>query len=49
MEGRYELSDQRWQMIKDIVSPPQIMGRPRHDDRRMLNGILWILFWRSVA
>ena len=43
MTGRYELSDQRWQMIEDIVSPPQTMGRPRRDDRQMLNGILWIL------
>lgn len=43
MVGRYELSDQRWQMIEDIVSPPQTMGRPRRDDRQMLNGIFWIL------
>lgn len=52
MTGRYELSDQRWQMIEDIVSPPQTMGRPRRDDRQMLNGILWILCsgaqWRDL-
>ncbi|RUR43428.1 hypothetical protein ELY37_17125 [Vreelandella populi] len=30
-------------MIKDIVSPPQTMGRPRRDDHQMLNGTLWIL------
>lgn len=40
MTGRYELSDQ---MIEDIVSPPQIMGRPRRDGRQMLNGVLLIL------
>ncbi|WP_422822318.1 transposase [Vreelandella nanhaiensis] len=52
MTGRYELSDQRWQMIKDIVSPPQTMGRPRRNDHQMLNGILWILCsgaqWRDL-
>lgn len=52
MTGRYELSDQRWQMIEDIVSPPQTMGRPRRDDRQMLNGVLWILCsgaqWRDL-
>lgn len=52
MAGRYELSDQRWQMIEDIVSPPQTMGRPRRDDRQMLNGVLWILCsgaqWRDL-
>ncbi len=42
MTGRYELSSQRWALIEDIVSPPQ-MGRPRRDDRQMLNGIFWIL------
>ena len=28
MAGRYELSDQRWQMIEDIVSPPANHGAP---------------------
>ncbi len=39
-------------MIEAIVSPPQRMGRPRRDDRQMLNGILWILCsgakWRDL-
>ena len=52
MTGRYELSNQRWALIEDIVSPPQTMGRPRRDDRRMLNGIFWILCsgakWRDL-
>lgn len=52
MVGRYELSDARWQMIEDIVSLPQPMGRPRRDDRQMLNGIFWILCsgakWRDL-
>ncbi|MFC0311795.1 IS5/IS1182 family transposase, partial [Chromohalobacter canadensis] len=32
MAGRYELSDQSWEMIEDIVSPSQPIGRPRRDD-----------------
>lgn len=40
MTARYELSDQRWQIIKDIVAPPQTMGRPHRGDRQMLNGML---------
>ena len=52
MTGRYELSSQRWALIEDIVSPPQTMGRPRRDDRQMLNGIFWILCsgakWRDL-
>jgi len=44
MSGRYEISAQRWAMIEAIVSPPQRMGRPRRDDRQMLNGVFWILY-----
>lgn len=43
MAGRCELSDQSWEMIEDIVSPSQPIGRPRRDDRQVLNGIFWIL------
>ena len=39
MVGRYEISDNGWAQIEDIVAPPQTMGRPRRDDRKMLNGI----------
>ena len=52
MTGRYELSNQQWALIEDIVSPPQRIGRPRRDDRQMLNGIFWILCsgakWRDL-
>ncbi|WP_156500099.1 IS5 family transposase [Ectothiorhodospira sp. BSL-9] len=52
MAGRYELSDAEWELVKDIVSTPQRMGRPRRDDRQMLNGIFWILCtgakWRDL-
>jgi len=29
MVGRYEISDNGWAQIEDIVAPPQTMGRPR--------------------
>jgi transposase len=43
MSGRYEVSDQRWAMIEAIISPPQRMGHPQRDNRKMLNGLFWIL------
>jgi transposase len=43
MAERYELCDAGWELIKDIVSTPERMGRSRRDDRQMLNGIFWIL------
>jgi transposase len=39
MAGRYEISDSQWRLIEGIMSPAQSMGRPRKDDRQMLNGI----------
>ena len=43
MAGRYEVSDSQWRLIEDIVTPAQSMGRPRKDDRQMLNGLFWVL------
>lgn len=43
MSKRYELTDASWELIKDLASPEQKMGRPRTDDRLVLHGILWIL------
>ncbi len=43
MAKRYELSDASWEVIKDLVSSEQKIGRPRSDDRLVLQGILWIL------
>ena len=52
MVKRYELPDAAWELISDLVSPEQKMGRPRRDDRLMLNGILWVLCsgaaWRDL-
>jgi transposase len=48
---RYELTDDQWELIADLF-PGQTMGRPRRDDRIVLNGILWILCsgaaWRDL-
>jgi len=44
MAGRYEISDNGWFLIEDIVSqPPQRMGRARRDDHQVLIGTFWVL------
>ena len=52
MAKRYEFSDASWEMIEDLITQDQKTGRPRHDDRLMLNGILWVLCsgaaWRDM-
>jgi transposase len=40
---RPELSDAQWKLIAPHLPPPKRMGRPRADDRRTLEGILWVL------
>ena len=39
---RYELSDCEWSVIKPML-PNKPRGIPRVDDRRILNGIFWVL------
>lgn len=52
MAKRYELPDAAWDLIADIFSEPRRNGRPRADDRLMLNGVLWVLCsgaaWRDM-
>ncbi len=38
-----ELKDAQWEVIRPLVPPQGRMGRPRADDRQVLNGILWVL------
>jgi hypothetical protein len=48
---RYELADYEWTAIKPML-PNKPRGVPRVDDRRVLNGIFWILRsgapWRDL-
>ena len=41
---RYELAKEQWERVKAILPPERTgqRGRPRKDDRKMLNGMLWI-------
>jgi transposase len=39
---RYELSDHEWDTINPML-PDKPRGIPRVDDRRVLNGIFWVL------
>jgi transposase len=38
-----ELADEQWQRLKPLLPPPKRHGRPRADDRKTLNGILYVL------
>jgi len=48
---RYELSDYEWSVIKPML-PNKPRGIPRVDDRRILNGMFWVLRsgapWRDL-
>ena len=40
--GRYELTDYEWKAIEPCL-PNKPRGVPRVNDRRVLNGIFWVL------
>jgi transposase len=48
---RYELADYEWLAIKPML-PNRPLGVPRVNDRRVLNGIFWVLRsgapWRDL-
>src|ERR1700746_1835281 len=48
---RYELDDHEWAVVKSML-PNKPRGVPRVDDRRVLNGIFWVLRsgapWRDL-
>jgi transposase len=56
MEGekmvRLLLTDDEWELIKDVFSKPAATGRPPRDPRTIVDGILWILRagspWRDL-
>lgn len=37
---RHELSDAEWELNQPLLPRP-VLGRPRLDDRMVLNGIVW--------
>ena len=49
---RHALTDQEWELIAGVMPERARTGRPRKDDRLMLEGILWILRagapWRDL-
>ncbi len=49
--GRYDLTDIEWGVIAPLL-PNKSRGVPRVDDRRVLNGIFWVLRsgapWRDL-
>lgn len=50
---RYELTNEQWALLEDLFPKPKgSRGRPRRDDRQMLNGILHVLHtgvaWRDL-
>jgi len=38
-----EISDKQWNMIESHLPKPAKTGRPRSDDRTILNGIIYVL------
>ena len=48
---RYELTEYEWSAIRPML-PNKARGVPRVDDRRVLNGIFWVLGsgapWRDL-
>jgi transposase len=46
MAGRWELTDEQWEMVEPVLRPARRednRGRPWHDTRAVLHGVLWIL------
>jgi len=41
---RYEIKDEEWERVKDLLPPERTgkPGRPSSDNRKALNGILWV-------
>jgi hypothetical protein len=55
MAGRWELNDEQWAVLEPVLRPERRAdnrGRPWHDTRSVLNGVLWVLGtgaqWREL-
>ena len=52
--SRHDLSDEMWNRLSPLLPPERSgkQGRPCHDNRRIVNGLLWILRtgapWRDL-
>ncbi len=51
--GRYELNDDQWERIRDILPGKQgDRGRTAADNRAFVDGVLWVLrsgsFWKDM-
>jgi transposase len=38
---RHELTDEQWQVVESLLPVSGVRGRPRVDDRRVINGIVF--------
>lgn len=49
---RHEISDADWELVADLSNTPRRTGRPRADDRLILDGVFWVLCsgttWRDM-
>lgn len=49
---KVEITDEQWKRIEPFLPSPRSTGRPRADDRRTFEGILWVLRsgarWRDL-
>ena len=49
---RHRLTDDQWEVIKDLFPAPKPTGRPPRDPREVLDAILWVLRtgapWRDI-
>ena len=52
MVRRHELTDEQWQVIEPLLPLSGVKGRPRVDDRRVINGMLYKcktgIAWRDL-
>src|SRR5579875_1815578 len=55
MAGRWELTEEQWAVVEPVLRPGRRednRGRPWHDTRAVLNGVLWVLGtgaqWREM-
>jgi transposase len=49
---RHELTDEQWQVVAGVLPVSGVRGRPRVDDRRVINGMLFKartgIAWRDL-